>query len=133
MRVHVVEGRRARYGLGRTALWLYWISHLASSRSLSVFFNDTATTEIYTRSLHDALPIWRRRYASPRPRDDRSRPSACRRTRSIDRKSTRLYSSHDQSSYAVFCLKKNKKFRGGNQHHNKDDMLTEQKASDYSV
>src|SRR2546427_1493286 len=71
------------------------------------FFNDTATTEIYTLSLHDALPISRRLislivvgwytmtspWSSPR----------------IDRKSTRLNSSHSQISYAVFCLKKKKK------------------------
>src|SRR5438034_5590569 len=73
------------------------------------FFNDTATTEIYTLSLHDALPIY-----------------ACRRSyrcsfRSLelgeappheidpDRKSTRLNSSHTVISYAVFCLKKKKK------------------------
>src|SRR3990167_10761642 len=68
------------------------------------FFNDTATTEIYTLSLHDALPIsnagptcraWRRtgRYPPGWP----------------DRKSTRLNSSHSQISYAVFCFKKKNK------------------------
>src|SRR2546427_5342919 len=77
------------------------------------FFNDTATTEIYTLSLHDALPI------SPiltrRPPggnslgdrgDGRHAPGADARQ---DRKSTRLNSSHSQISYAVFCLKKKKK------------------------
>src|SRR2546430_15611837 len=80
------------------------------------FFNDTATTEIYTLSLHDALPI-----SGPLPRGpwpwapDLSRTRcrrccrACRRTRERDRKSTRLNSSHSQISYAVFCLKKKKK------------------------
>src|SRR5574341_1935290 len=66
------------------------------------FFNDTATTEIYTLSLHDALPIW----APPS-----ARPAGCRRRRSCrgaDRKSTRLNSSHQLISYAVFCLKKKK-------------------------
>src|SRR6266513_5646005 len=67
------------------------------------FFNDTATTEIYTLSLHDALPIWvlwhfvtdrRRIWPVLLP---------------IDRKRTRLNSSHVSISYAVFCLKKNKK------------------------
>src|SRR2546427_8631410 len=74
------------------------------------FFNDTATTEIYTLSLHDALPIssWVcRARALPwgvlctttmRPVDGANR----------DRKSTRLNSSHSQISYAVFCLKKKK-------------------------
>src|SRR2546421_5995333 len=79
------------------------------------FFNDTATTEIYTLSLHDALPIfgglglgrglmkehtgfpvWRagEQFLSKRSSTGR------------DRKSTRLHSSHDQISYLVFCLKK---------------------------
>src|SRR2546430_7805663 len=74
------------------------------------FFNDTATTEIYTLSLHDALPICSHRSArnftfpqktlSPLPHPPRSEW--------IDRKSTRLNSSHSQISYAVFCLKKKK-------------------------
>src|SRR5476649_3027099 len=67
------------------------------------FFNDTATTEIYTLSLHDALPIsfstWRRAWRSIRWWGLRKR----------DRKSTRLNSSHTVISYAVFCLKKKKK------------------------
>src|SRR2546421_9688539 len=93
------------------------------------FFNDTATTEIYTLSLHDALPI------CPRPLRPRARERnlARRRARRVrhgrrrllvadrhacpprtaspgDRKSTRLNSSHDQISYAVFCLKKKKNY-----------------------
>src|SRR2546430_7110956 len=95
------------------------------------FFNDTATTEIYTLSLHDALPIsdrlrppglaqscfWslrlphlRKDYRPPL-RPTISMPNCCvlfllaiPTTR--DRKSTRLNSSHSQISYAVFCLKK---------------------------
>src|SRR5256885_11129080 len=94
------------------------------------FFNDTATTEIYTLSLHDALPI------SCAASDDRGRrdraparqararagrkpvPAALaghprrgpllRRPVPVDRKSTRLNSSHLVISYAVFCLKKKK-------------------------
>src|SRR3712207_9413268 len=98
------------------------------------FFNDTATTEIYTLSLHDALPI------CPRPRDDvdalrrpahphylfgllrveKLRDCLSRVTLrtlgalselvdlGVDRKSTRLNSSHANISYAVFCLKKKK-------------------------
>src|SRR5574339_1086024 len=69
------------------------------------FFNDTATTEIYTLSLHDALPISPRR-RSPRPRIP---PSLRPPSRSVDRKSTRLNSSHQAISYAVFCLKKKNK------------------------
>src|SRR3712207_9583358 len=86
------------------------------------FFNDTATTEIYTLSLHDALPISARpvrprqgaaeRGADPGGR--RSRPHAGHGLhpghRGEDRKSTRLNSSHANISYAVFCLKKKKKF-----------------------
>src|SRR3712207_7558437 len=81
-----------------------------------VFFNDTATTEIYTLSLHDALPICHGRAehgpgtsgeAQAQPRlADRDRDRRGRRDR--DRKSTRLNSSHANISYAVFCLKKNK-------------------------
>src|SRR2546430_13095118 len=69
------------------------------------FFNDTATTEIYTLSLHDALPIssWpARRWAGCPCRSIRIRSRR-------DGKSTRLNSSHSQISYAVFCLKKKKK------------------------
>src|SRR5256885_8709453 len=68
------------------------------------FFNDTATTEIYTLSLHDALPI------SPRAPGRRPRLPAPGPARDDplggDRKSTRLNSSHLVISYAVFCLKK---------------------------
>src|SRR5476651_98581 len=68
------------------------------------FFNDTATTEIYTLSLHDALPIYlletflRKRHGVT----TRHNPG------DVDRKSTRLNSSHANISYAVFCLKKKK-------------------------
>src|SRR3712207_9093881 len=84
------------------------------------FFNDTATTEIYTLSLHDALPICRRarrRRLRPAARGaghgggGRRRGSALPRPRRVqheDRKSTRLNSSHANISYAVFCLKKKK-------------------------
>src|SRR5437773_5027493 len=79
------------------------------------FFNDPATTEIYTLSLHDALPICLRVPARAglcpaaqcgldprrRARSDPHRPGS-----SPDRKSTRLNSSHITISYAVFCLKK---------------------------
>src|SRR2546428_14123819 len=75
---------------------------------LFFFFNDTATTEIYTLSLHDALPIWA---GQPRrPPDPRLLGPAGRAADAVprDRKSIRLNSSHDQISYAVFCLKKKK-------------------------
>src|SRR5256886_3786840 len=77
------------------------------------FFNDTATTEIYTLSLHDALPIFllsRRAHGAPRDRA-RDTAAACPRLAHGDRKSTRLNSSHSQISYAVFCLKKKKNHR----------------------
>src|SRR3712207_7744100 len=83
------------------------------------FFNDTATTEIYTLSLHDALPIFRLPLrVDPRRGVLRVRAAEARlqrRGRGVhelpaqDRKSTRLNSSHANISYAVFCLKKNKK------------------------
>src|SRR5438445_2958474 len=77
------------------------------------FFNDPATTEIYTLSLHDALPIWHRAVGSAPGRRVR-RAATRRRSRPVpvpwqDRKSTRLNSSHANISYAVFCLKKKKK------------------------
>src|SRR5437867_2319067 len=78
------------------------------------FFNDTSTTEIYTLSLHDALPIsdlraWQERHTQQK------RDKSCRNFNvnriptTLDRKSTRLNSSHRTISYAVFCLKKKKK------------------------
>src|SRR2546428_7689544 len=78
------------------------------------FFNDTATTEIYTLSLHDALPIFDGPKHTERWGDGIRRPEtqlAAAVTVDVcqDRKSTRLNSSHDQISYAVFCLKKKKK------------------------
>src|SRR3712207_7027133 len=103
---------------------------------MSFFFNDTATTEIYTLSLHDALPIWRQRAGGEHARgpapggcrsgaDAAGGPQPARERRPVlaawpadrdhggtagrrreDRKSTRLNSSHANISYAVFCLKK---------------------------
>src|SRR2546429_4868281 len=78
------------------------------------FFNDTATTEIYTLSLHDALPISARRphRLGSQRRLARRLPQRPRRGRGAapprggDRKSKRLNSSHGYISYAVFCLKK---------------------------
>src|SRR6267143_5212772 len=79
------------------------------------FFNDTATTEIYTLSLHDALPIPEQ---PQRGVDDRRAGAGRlrvgglrRRGHGRDRKSTRLNSSHSSISYAVFCLKKKKKHK----------------------
>src|SRR6266478_8374046 len=74
------------------------------------FFNDTATTEIYTLSLHDALPISLVLSRDP-PTSQPVSASPCRRKYRRDRKSTRLNSSHSQISYAVFCLKKKKTTR----------------------
>src|SRR5206468_11072054 len=85
---------------------------------LLFFFNDTPPTEIYTLSLHDALPICARRARGACRGSRPAHPAlATRRVvaraadtaaggQSRDRKSTRLNSSHDQISYAVFCLKK---------------------------
>src|SRR5690349_24244731 len=91
------------------------------------FFNDPAPTEIYTLSLHDALPILilvgraieqgrHQRRAPPIREDhglaDRGAIGLGERGRIVvgqDRKSTRLNSSHVEISYAVFCLKKKKK------------------------
>src|SRR6202041_3969898 len=80
----------------------------------SIFFNDTATTEIYTLSLHDALPIcWRPAWHT----SCRNLPAMKLLVRKAladrDRKSTRLKSSHMSISYAVFCLKKRRWGGGG--------------------
>src|SRR2546426_9530604 len=81
------------------------------------FFNDTATTEIYTLSLHDALPIFAEpmlRAGSPETVAASNLSGCCakieeaRKMINRDRKSTRLNSSHLVISYAVFCLKKKK-------------------------
>src|SRR5438067_7917012 len=89
--------------------------------SLSFFFTDTATTEIYTLSLHDALPIFSRSQSSDRTVLTEGRGLGRQVFREVlpggveltaralvdeDRKSTRLNSSHVSISYAVFCLKK---------------------------
>src|SRR5947207_11691055 len=66
------------------------------------FFNGPATTEIYTLSLHDALPIYLYRFETCRWSD----PGLDLGGFAADRKSTRLNSSHTVTSYAVFCLKK---------------------------
>src|SRR5687768_18617196 len=77
------------------------------------FFNDTATTEIYTLSLHDALPICR--FVSPKVGLMQNIQQGVTLAQDPelfegqDRKSTRLNSSHGYISYAVFCLKKKKK------------------------
>src|SRR6516162_4906587 len=75
-----------------------WLSTLFS------FFNDTATTEIYTLSLHDALPIYHPLHETDPQRLRGVDPVS--RQDEVDRKSTRLNSSHLVNSYAVFCLKK---------------------------
>src|SRR2546428_6701482 len=96
-----------------------------SFSSFFFFFNDTATTEIYTLSLHDALPILGfvegdvrflfviEQLSAAVIRVHRDQHAAFgiddTVTKRKDRKSTRLNSSHDQISYAVFCLKKKKK------------------------
>src|SRR5690349_23780203 len=93
------------------------------------FFNDPATTEIYTLSLHDALPISPRLHSQghcaiaeaaerrpARSRDDQPRRAWRDADELRDRKSTRLNSSHVEISYAVFCLKKKKRKRKSNEH-----------------
>src|SRR5258708_30583812 len=77
------------------------------------FFNDTATTEIYTLSLHDALPIYDAHTGcctQTRGDGNESRRNVVEQN-ALDRKSTRLNSSLQIISYAVFCLKKKKQER----------------------
>src|SRR3989442_14095939 len=91
------------------------------ARCFFFFFNDTATTEIYTLSLHDALPISlpllirtavRTCRAGSGAEELRAEAASRDGPGSVrDRKSTRLNSSHVRISYAVFCLKKKKNRR----------------------
>src|SRR5689334_23459499 len=94
---------------------------------LFFFFNDTATTEIYTLSLHDALPISSVATTAPHcecpittTRRVRNRSAA---NSTQDRKSTRLNSSHSSISYAVFCLKKKKKKKRTKRRHSQGDRF----------
>src|SRR5256885_6208037 len=87
---------------------LLFIVLLAVLVFLFFFFNDTATTEIYTLSLHDALPISTGGVSSVQVLYYLA-IKAARHEIIIDRKSTRLNSSHLVISYAVFCLKKKNK------------------------
>src|SRR3712207_9323699 len=88
------------------------IARVASLGCFLFFFNDTATTEIYTLSLHDALPICEERpalgHGVPGHGQGNQIPTAVAVDDHLreDRKSTRLNSSHANISYAVFCLKK---------------------------
>src|SRR5258707_7332077 len=78
-----------------------------SSQGIFFFFNDTATTEIYTLSLHDALPIsLGEMRVGMEDGVERILPALVGQALLGDRKSTRLNSSHANISYAVFCLKK---------------------------
>src|SRR2546426_4553552 len=87
------------------------------------FFNDTATTEIYTLSLHDALPISSRRAARRGAAARSVRGARLRTDDPRDRKSTRLNSSHLVISYAVFCLKKKNKTSLKHKRHTYDSQL----------
>src|SRR5258708_23936023 len=94
-------------------LALFFSVCIRMTRALALFFfNDTATTEIYTLSLHDALPIFSRRVCRGRRR---RWLCFCGCTAIAgadqDRKSTRLNSSHQIISYAVFCLQKKNIYR----------------------
>src|SRR5688572_33191462 len=101
---------------------MHIFAHVYSLASFVFFFNHTATTEIYTLSLHDALPILAAAMGNVDDRDnwkvhfaDTMRGGQYVNNWRMaelhakeDRKSTRLNSSHSQISYAVFCLKKKK-------------------------
>src|SRR2546426_11027289 len=99
---------------------LLFLMYIACFSFFFFFFNDTATTEIYTLSLHDALPISFRLPGRSTPFIEVIRFAAANHLcvnldyideqgRAGDRKSTRLNSSHLVISYAVFCLKKKNK------------------------
>src|SRR5260221_6454457 len=113
----------------RTSLYNIFCITVQPLVLLFFFFNDTATTEIYTLSLHDALPIFyqkKKEIFVDRPRHYYSwyNNNNNNNNNNADRKSTRLNSSHTVISYAVFCLKKKKK-RIQNQHELRVQMLLE--------
>src|SRR5260221_9016121 len=92
--------------------YFFWfsLSRFIVCRYFFFFFNDTATTEIYPLSLHDALPISRFTVSKRAPSSwnlwKARAPPGLNKFHDEDRKSTRLNSSHTVISYAVFCLKK---------------------------
>src|SRR5256885_12999190 len=100
---------------------LFWLISLEIYSSVFFFFNDTATTEISPLSLHDALPILRGPRGHPRLGGDIAHGGLVEAALAeeaergvedpLDRKSTRLNSSHLVISYAVFCLKNKIKTR----------------------
>src|SRR6266508_2418676 len=98
---------RSAFAPGSSSLISYIGQPPSLSSSAFFFFNDTATPDISTLSLHDALPIFHHEPATGRARArDRPGITAARRAQGVeDRKSTRLNSSHVATSYAVFCLK----------------------------
>src|SRR5690606_41745863 len=114
---------------------LAMLAHYIFNVASSISFHDTALTEIYTLSLHDALPICPRAtlenhalpnvpgegivtlYTGTDRRDEARAPMVrAHRIAASDRKSTRLNSSHVKISYAVFCLKKKNKKKRNKQH-----------------
>src|SRR5207245_10716086 len=110
------------YSLSSLLHFLVALSHILHARGhvftfhyfLSCFFlfNTTPPTEIYTLSLHDALPILLRDFIGSRTSGllfCTSTGNQLLQSNTQDRKSTRLNSSHGSISYAVFCLKKKKK------------------------
>src|SRR5436189_4668531 len=120
---------------------IYFCSSISILHHIFFFFNDPATTEIYTLSLHDALPISSR----DRSREATNGAKYCfhaaatvwvpwPRVSSLvgistsDRKSTRLNSSHRCISYAVFCLKK-KKTKQTSQRHSRKTTNEQQTLS----
>src|SRR5256885_7049370 len=91
------------------SIFVLFFAHVIPYLFFFFFFNDTATTEIYTLSLHDALPIFLPLVGVPLVSADLLALLIWATLQTADRKSTRLNSSHLVISYAVFCLKKKKK------------------------
>src|SRR5438034_5000374 len=108
-------------------MYVFYVYFTPCFASSFFFLNHTATTEIYTLSLHDALPIFRRNgirvaVVHVDPQQLAEQRVGVLRTVLRDRKSTRLNSSHTVISYAVFCLKKKKSNQQCETTYNMDDV-----------
>src|SRR5207245_11798110 len=108
--------------------FLQYLNPIQSLNFYFFFYILSTTAEIYTLSLHDALPIWRVHSPLPTRLCLRSRLPRSSLWSGKDRKSTRLNSSHGSISYAVFCLKKKKQSKETQKTPKNQHILRHQKS-----